>query len=81
MVIALAQATGRTGRYTLVERWRNAERLLPVRVFKFFFKKIVFGRATKNIARPFIRRGVYFVRKFCPGDIFCRFIRQNFLAK
>lgn len=29
VVIALAQATGRTGRYTLVERWRNAERLLP----------------------------------------------------
>jgi len=31
VVIALAQATGRTGRYTLVERWRNAERLLPVK--------------------------------------------------
>lgn len=29
VVIALAQATGQTGRYTLVERWRNSERLLP----------------------------------------------------
>lgn len=29
VVIALAQATGRTGRYTLVERYRDNERLLP----------------------------------------------------
>jgi len=29
VVIALAQATGRVGRYTLVEKWRNSERLLP----------------------------------------------------
>lgn len=29
VVIALAQATGRTGRYTLVERYRDTERLLP----------------------------------------------------
>lgn len=29
VVIALAQATGRTGRYTLVERYRENERLLP----------------------------------------------------
>ncbi|KAJ3596676.1 hypothetical protein NHX12_003080 [Muraenolepis orangiensis] len=28
VVIALAQAIGRTGRYTLVERWRDSERLL-----------------------------------------------------
>lgn len=29
VVIALAQATGRTGRYTLVEKWRDMEKLLP----------------------------------------------------
>nr|XP_026694146.1 ras association domain-containing protein 8-like isoform X2 [Ciona intestinalis] len=29
VVIALAQATGRTGRYTLVEQWRGTEKMLP----------------------------------------------------
>ena len=29
VVIALAQAVGQTGRYTLVEKWRSTERLLP----------------------------------------------------
>nr|XP_039266846.1 ras association domain-containing protein 8-like [Styela clava] len=29
VVIALAQATGRTGRYTLVEKWKDMEKLLP----------------------------------------------------
>ncbi|XP_076819206.1 ras association domain-containing protein 8-like [Clavelina lepadiformis] len=29
VVIALAQATGRTGRYTLVERWKTMEKMLP----------------------------------------------------
>ena len=28
MVYALAHATGKTGRFTLIERWRNNERLL-----------------------------------------------------
>lgn len=28
MVFALAHATGKTGRFTLIERWRNNERLL-----------------------------------------------------
>lgn len=28
MVYALAQATGQTGRFTLIERWRTNERLL-----------------------------------------------------
>ena len=28
IVYALAHATGRTGRFTLIERWRNNERLL-----------------------------------------------------
>ena len=28
VVYALAHATGKTGRFTLIERWRNNERLL-----------------------------------------------------
>jgi len=28
VVFALAHATGKTGRFTLIERWRNSERLL-----------------------------------------------------
>jgi Ras association domain-containing protein 7/8 len=28
IVYALAHATGQTGRFTLIERWRNNERLL-----------------------------------------------------
>lgn len=38
VVYALAHATGKTGRFTLIERWRNNERLLaphehPLKVF------------------------------------------------
>lgn len=42
VVYALAHATGRTGRFTLTERWRNNERLLapqehPLKVLVLFF--------------------------------------------
>lgn len=42
VVYALAHATGKTGRFTLIERWRNNERLLapqdhPVTVGVQFF--------------------------------------------
>lgn len=44
VVYALAHATGKTGRFTLIERWRNNERLLapqdhPVTVSVKFKKK------------------------------------------
>jgi Ras association domain-containing protein 7/8 len=40
VVYALAHATGKTGRFTLIERWRNNERLLapqehPIKVMVF----------------------------------------------
>lgn len=43
VVYALAHATGKTGRFTLIERWRNNERLLapqdhPVTVGVQLFK-------------------------------------------
>ena len=42
IVYALAHATGRTGRFTLIERWRNNERLLapqenPLQVDTFIY--------------------------------------------
>lgn len=42
VVYALAHATGRTGRFTLTERWRNNERLLapqehPLKVESHYF--------------------------------------------
>ena len=42
VVYALAHATGKTGRFTLIERWRNNERLLaphehPLKVTSGFF--------------------------------------------
>ena len=45
VVYALAHATGKTGRFTLIERWRNNERLLapqehPLKV-RSFRKKAV----------------------------------------
>ena len=41
VVYALAHATGKTGRFTLIERWRNNERLLapqehPLKVSKTY---------------------------------------------
>ena len=46
MVYALAHATGKTGRFTLIERWRNNERLLapqehPLKVRSFRKKAVV----------------------------------------
>ena len=67
VVIALAQATGRTGRYTLVERWRNAERLLPVRSRPLSKKILNCDLAERDAVDGFeqvgnlrVRRAVYF---------------------
>lgn len=45
MVFALAHATGKVGRFTLIERWRNNERLLapnenPLKVCAFVFSLV-----------------------------------------
>jgi len=54
VVYALAHATGKTGRFTLIERWRNNERLLApqdhpvtvsisniIKIFKWLFNVIL----------------------------------------
>ena len=45
VVYALAHATGKTGRFTLIERWRNNERLLAPQEhpLKVMAKTIGFG--------------------------------------
>ena len=53
MVYALAHATGKTGRFTLIERWRNNERLLapqehPLKVRRERRNRGRIGRRRKN---------------------------------
>eukprot|EP00058_Branchiostoma_floridae_P022699 XP_002608189.1 hypothetical protein BRAFLDRAFT_90395 [Branchiostoma floridae] len=54
IVIALAQATGKTGRFTLVEKWRDMERLVPPTEAPF-----------KNVAKwgQYANDVTYFLRK------------------
>lgn len=55
IVYALAHATGQTGRFTLIERWRNNERLLapnehPLKVNIVYFGLIYFFYQHKHEA-------------------------------
>ena len=70
VVYALAHATGKTGRFTLIERWRNNERLLApqehplkVNITKYFF-------TDTRIPSTFIRPGA-------AGDMNTRTFCQN----
>lgn len=67
---ALAHATGKTGRFTLIERWRNNERLLApqdhpvtVGVQLFFYKNIIFKKLSSNVFNSLL--GAYEMGRIC----------------
>ena len=54
VVYALAHATGKTGRFTLIERWRNNERLLapqehPLKVPNFVSLIVLKSRSAHTL--------------------------------
>ena len=69
VVYALAHATGKTGRFTLIERWRNNERLLapqehPLKVSQTYtvfllIKAAAFISKKKFSVWPLLECGLY----------------------
>jgi Ras association domain-containing protein 7/8 len=54
VVYALAHATGKTGRFTLIERWRNNERLLAPQEHPLKVLFIYILVSNKNVNIKFI---------------------------